>query len=68
MHGTAKRITSLISDTLPRKARMQRSRRESLLVPSLTACDTTTDRPRGTYLDNDRASLLITDHPSGDLL
>ena len=56
MHGTAKRLTSLILDTLPPKTRIQRSYRESLLVPSLTTCDTTTDRP------------LITDRNSRTLL
>ena len=62
MHGTAKRLTSLILDTLPPKTRMQRSCRESLLVPSLIACDTMTDRPLITDLR------LIIDHPPGDPL
>ena len=60
VHGTEGRTTSLTPDAMPHKARLQRSPRESPLVPSLAACDT---RPISlmAHLIDDRALPLITD-------
>ena len=61
VHGTEGRTTSLTPDTMPHKARLQRSPLESPLVPSLAACDTTTDQPRGSP---NRRSRIPFDHRS----
>ena len=47
VHGTEGRMASLTPNAMPHKARLQRSHREYPLVPSITACDITTDQPRG---------------------